>query len=142
MFADQQPCPQSELPPCTSDYSQQCTLITLVPPCNQALLQASTEVGCLKPPSVESLNSITSCQQQTVTNSSGSEDYSYPNLRAQLLEHHNQGTCDGYVTSSYVIVQPDRSVWQSSQGHENDTKTVDLEVQWMTHCTREPLPQR
>lgn len=122
--AGQRPCPGSELLPCTS--SQQSTLITLIPTFNQALLQDSTKAGCLKQlsdvalpiiSSTESMNSITSCQQQNLMHTSSSEDYSYPNLRVQLQEHHIYGTYDGYV-----IVQPDHSVWQSGpRGAMEDT---------------------
>lgn len=118
-LAGQQRCLGSRLPqaPCTS--SQQPTLIALVPPCNQTLLQDSTEAGYLKAlplaiaSSTESLNSIiTPCQQQNVRRTSSNEDYTYPNLRIQLQEH-NQHTSDGYV-----IVQPDHSVRESI--HENE----------------------
>lgn len=111
----QRPCPGIQ-PPCAS--SQQPTLVALVPPCNQALLQASTQAGRqttlsnrLIASSTESLNSITTlCQQQNLMRPSSTEDYSYPNLRLQLQEHHNQHTSDGYI-----IVQPDQSVRENTQ---------------------------
>ena len=126
-FVGQQPCHGSHLPPCTS--SQQPTLIALVPPCNQPLLQDSTQAVCVKPlseipraivSSTESLNSIIPCQQQNVIRTTSTEDYSYPNLRVQLQEHHNQHTTDGYV-----IVQPDHSV----RGSTNENECIDME-----HC--------
>ena len=113
----QRPCPGIQ-PPCAS--SQQPALIALVPPCNQALPQANTQAGCqtalsdrLMASSMESLNSITTlCQQQNLMRPSSTdhEDYSYPNLRLQLQEHHNQHTSDGYI-----IVQPDQSVQENIQ---------------------------
>ena len=41
---------------------------------------------------------------------SSTEDYSYPNLRLQLQEHHNPHTSDGYI-----IVQPDQCVRENTQ---------------------------
>jgi hypothetical protein len=61
--------------------------------------------------STESLNSIiTPCQRQNLMRPSSTDDYSYPNLRLQLQEHHNQRTSDGYI-----VVQPDQSVRENTQ---------------------------
>lgn len=113
------PCPGSQLqPPCAG---QQPTLVALVPPCNQALLQASTYGGSQKTlsdrgtPSTESYSSNSPCQQQIqLTRPSSTEDYSYPRLRMQLQEQDNQHTSDGYI-----IVQPDHFIQDRNDTEEN-----------------------
>ena len=90
-----------------------------MPTCDQSLLSQATQAASqrtlserLMASSTESLNGvITPCQQQNLMRPSSTDDYSYPNLRLQpLQEHQNHRTSDGYI-----IVQPDQSVRENTQ---------------------------
>ena len=119
----QQPVPsvcRTEQPQtCTGHESQEAPQIALVPPCNQAAKCAGKPLDTTSHQISNDSHSNSQVHQQQLRPPS-IDDYSYPNLRVQWFQGHQQyqRTSDGYI-----IIQPD----QYRQDSHGTVDTTNME---------------